>query len=124
MLEIRLPEDGRDKGQLQLWCLGALPKEGREILRYAPFATLLRAGRITTRASLSTREEDVNLPHQDTSRRNRLAPADAVEFRHGAFHFFACGICRGADALDAQAEIVWVGGAQDCFFDRDQVAGI
>src|SRR5271170_7026040 len=48
----------------------------------------------------------------------------AVEFGHGAFHIFAGGIGAGADALDAQTEIVRIAGAQNGFFERDQVARV
>jgi hypothetical protein len=47
-----------------------------------------------------------------------------VEFGHGAFHIFAGGIGAGADALDAQPEIVRIGSAQDGFFERDQIARV
>src|SRR5580658_6189665 len=47
-----------------------------------------------------------------------------VEFGHGSFHVFAGGIGAGADALDAQTEVVRVGGAQNRFFECDQVARV
>src|SRR3984885_12906145 len=47
-----------------------------------------------------------------------------VEFGHGAFHIFAGGIGAGADALDAQTEVVRIGGAQNRFFECDQVARV
>src|SRR3984885_11129334 len=47
-----------------------------------------------------------------------------VEFGHGAFHIFAGGIGAGADALDAQTEGVRIGGAQNHFFECDQVARV
>src|SRR5580700_4726107 len=46
----------------------------------------------------------------------------AVEFGHGAFHVFAGGIGAGADALDAETEIVRIARAQNGFFEGDQVA--
>src|SRR5580704_1017454 len=48
----------------------------------------------------------------------------AVEFGHGAFHIFAGGIGAGADALDAQPEIVRIARAQNGFFEGDQVARV
>src|SRR5580658_3871485 len=47
-----------------------------------------------------------------------------VEFGHGAFHVFAGGIGAGADALDAQPEIVRIRCAQNGFLKRDQVARV
>src|SRR5580704_8146047 len=48
----------------------------------------------------------------------------AVEFGHGAFHIFAGGIGAGADALDAQPEIVRIACAKNGFLERDQVARV
>src|ERR1700691_3935725 len=48
----------------------------------------------------------------------------AVEFGHGAFHIFAGGIGAGADALDAQPEIVRIARAQNGFFESDQDARV
>src|SRR6202167_825360 len=48
----------------------------------------------------------------------------AVEFGHGAFHIFAGGVGAGADALDAQPEIVRIARAQNGFFEGDQVARV
>src|SRR6202050_404749 len=47
-----------------------------------------------------------------------------VEFGHGAFHIFAGGVGAGADALDAQPEIVRIARAQNGFFEGDQVARV
>src|SRR5277367_709384 len=47
-----------------------------------------------------------------------------VEFGHGAFHVFAGGIGAGADALDAETEVVRIGCAQNGFFEGDQVARV
>ncbi len=48
-----------------------------------------------------------------------LALAEAVELGHGALHFFARGIGGRTDALDAQAEVVGIGRAQQSLFDGD-----
>src|ERR1700685_1133164 len=53
-----------------------------------------------------------------------LSVAEAVEFRHGAFHFFASGVGRGADTLNAEAEVVRVGSAHESFFKSDEIARI
>jgi hypothetical protein len=52
-----------------------------------------------------------------------LAPAaGAFEFVHGALHLFAGGVGGRADALDAEAEVIWVRGAHKSFFERHQIA--
>src|SRR5271156_4502217 len=48
----------------------------------------------------------------------------AVEFGHGAFHIFAGGIGAGADALDAETEIVRIARAQNGLFEGDQIARV
>ena len=45
-----------------------------------------------------------------------LSLAEALEFIHGALHILAGSVGGGADALDAEAEIVRVRGAHDGFF--------
>src|SRR3984893_10549046 len=55
---------------------------------------------------------------------SRLPLAKAFKFVHGALHILASRVSRGADALDAEAEVVRVRGAQDRFFERDEVARV
>ena len=54
----------------------------------------------------------------------RLVFAEALEFVHGAFHILAGGIGGGTDTLNAEVEIVRVRGAQQGFFECDEVARI
>src|SRR5580700_421772 len=53
-----------------------------------------------------------------------LAAAEAVEFGHGAFHFFASGVCGGANTLNAEAEVVRIRSAHESFFESDEVARV
>src|SRR5271154_6867009 len=53
-----------------------------------------------------------------------LVLAEALELVHGAFHILARGVGGGADALNAEVEIVRVRGAQQGFFERDEIARI
>ena len=49
----------------------------------------------------------------------RLLAGEALEIGHLALHLFACGVGGGADALDAELEFVWVGGARQGFVEGD-----
>src|ERR1700734_2733838 len=53
-----------------------------------------------------------------------LPAAEAVEFRHGAFHLFASGVRRRSDTLNAETEVVRIRSAHQSFFQRDRVARI
>src|SRR5258708_1476637 len=53
-----------------------------------------------------------------------LSPAGAIELGHRALHFFAGGVRSGADALDTELEVVWVGRADERFFVGDELAGV
>jgi hypothetical protein len=54
------------------------------------------------------RQKTSNNEIREMGARESLAAAEAVEFRHGAFHFFASGVGGGANALYAETEIVRV----------------
>src|SRR5271167_4344658 len=69
--------------------------------------TMKARTKITARASISA-----------------LSVAEALELGHGAFHFLASLVGGGADALDAQAEVVRVGCAHESFFESDQIARV
>src|SRR5579862_2011468 len=53
-----------------------------------------------------------------------LLASEALEVGHLAFHFFAGGVGRGADTLDAQLEFVGVGGADQGFIEGDELLAV
>ena len=53
-----------------------------------------------------------------------LLAGEALEVGHLALHFLAGGVGGGADTLDAQLEFVRVGGAEQRFFEGDELLGV